>query len=324
MLFNMFTGFESAKFLFLEYLTNEKRSSLNTIESYRRDIEGFSAFLIRIGMSDNVNVVDSSIIRTYLSTLYGNCEPATIARKLAALRSLFRFLVARKITDRNPAAAIKTPKKKNKLPCFLSVDDAHAVMETKSDNIILSIRDSAVVEMLYGSGLRVSEAAGLNIGDIDLNEAIALVTGKGNKQRMVPIGRKAVQSLKDYLQIRNVISKKQSDPHALFVNRDGSRLSVRAIQRMVRNRGLAVGTKESLHPHALRHSCATHLLEGGADLRVIQDLLGHASLSTTQKYTHLNIDNLMGVYDRAHPLSRRKPSAMQVVGNKEEKEKHND
>lgn len=322
----MSISIESALEQFLEYLASEKRVSANTIDAYQRDIEGFIGFLAQAGLPRAVASVESPYIRTYLSTLYERCEPTTIGRKLAALRSIFKFLVVRGLAVHNPAAAVRTPKKPAKLPHFLSVDDAQAVMEAETRDPHISARDRAVVEMLYGSGLRVSEAVGLDRADIDLSACTAVVLGKGNKQRVVPIGRKAVTALQTYLDVRELIPRKKArfrtDEGALFINRDGTRLSVRAVQRMVRARGLMVGAKESLHPHALRHTCATHLLEGGADLRMIQDLLGHASLSTTQKYTHLNIDNLMGVYDRAHPLSHLKPvdTAFRVVGGKDEKD----
>lgn len=313
----MSIAIETALEQFLQYLTSEKRVSTHTSDAYQRDIEGFVFFLQQSGLPREVSSIESAYIRTYLSTLYDQCEPSTIGRKLAALRSLYKFLVVRDLALHNPASAVRTPKKAAKLPHFLSVDDAHAVMEAAARDPHISARDRAVVEMLYGSGLRVSEAVGLDLSDIDLSASTAVVLGKGNKQRVVPIGRKAVSALQIYLEVRDLIPRQKASAHmdgaALFLNRDGTRLSVRAVQRMVRNRGLMVGAKDSLHPHALRHTCATHLLEGGADLRMIQELLGHASLSTTQKYTHLNIDNLMGVYDRAHPLSHLKPSAQTAL-----------
>ncbi len=308
---------EHAAELFLEYLASEKRMSPNTVDAYGRDIAGFIEFLRRSGLPTSAEEVETPFIRTFLSTLYKVCEPATTGRKLAALRSLYKFLVMRGLTPDNPAAAVRTPKKPAKLPCFLSVDDAQAVMEAEADNPHINARDQAIVEMLYGSGLRVSEAVGLDLEDVDLASGTARVLGKGAKERVVPVGRKAASAVKEYLTVRPLLLRKGAvlcDADALFINREGRRLSVRAVQRMVRARGLMVGAKESLHPHALRHSCATHLLEGGADLRMIQDLLGHASLSTTQKYTHLNIDNLMGVYDRAHPLSQRRPSPLPTFG----------
>jgi integrase/recombinase XerC len=325
----MSLSMETAEEHFLEYLRSEKRVSKHTVDAYGRDIKGFVDFLTRVGLHKDASAVESSHVRTYLSSLYETCKPVTIARKLAALRALYKFLVSRGFVDQNPAAAVRTPKKPAKLPHFLSVDDAHAVMEAQGQNPHINARDQAIVEMLYGSGLRVSEAVGLNINDVDLSAATTVVLGKGNKQRMVPVGAKAISAVEKYLHVRSLIprEKKQStqtDETALFINRDGTRLSVRSVQRMVRSRGLAVGAKESLHPHALRHSCATHLLEGGADLRMIQELLGHSSLSTTQKYTHLNIDNLMGVYDRAHPLSHRRPPGAAAFRNDAEKKDEKD
>ena len=299
---------DKASALFIDHLSGERRVAVRTVEAYRRDIRGFGVFLEDNGIGSEVDTLGVSAVRMYLASLYEVCAPSTIGRKLAALRSLFKFLMTQELVRSNPAEGVKTPKNPSRLPVFLSVDEAVAVVEADLGEANLCARDKAIVEVLYGGGLRVSEASGLDISDLDMSTGCATVLGKGGKTRVVPLGRKALSAVTAYLAVRDAVVRKRRvpDARALFINRDGTRLTSRSIQRMVRRRGLFVGTRESLHPHALRHSCATHLLEGGADLRVIQDLLGHASLSTTQRYTHVNIDGLMGVYDRAHPFSRRK------------------
>ncbi len=290
---------------FMAYLSVERRVSPNTVDAYRRDIAGFLAFLVDEGMPTGVNDIKPLHIKAYLASIYDTVSPATIGRKLAALRSFFKFLTVQGIAHANPAAAVRTPKIPQKLPDFLTVDEAMAIADAEGDGSPRALRDRALMEVLYGGGLRVSEVSGLNLESVDLVQGTARVLGKGSKERIVPLGRHAVKALDAYLAMRRQVIDKERTPHekALFLNRNGGRLSVRAIQRTTRLKGLEIGARSSVHPHALRHSCATHLLEGGADLRVIQDLLGHASLSTTQRYTHVNIDSLMGVYDKAHPLS---------------------
>ncbi len=303
----MTLSFDKARVLYGDYLMTEKRLSARTAASYDTDLCQFSEFYLNTGMPDDIDRVDVSAVRMFLSVLYERCSAATLARKLSALRSFFKFLKMRCFVSVNPTEAIHTPKIPEKLPDFLSVDEAFQVVESEMGEAAQSARDTAILEVLYGGGLRVSEVSGLDMEDIDDTAGCARVLGKGNKVRVVPLGRKAISAIEHYRAVRSqlVRSKRVPDACALFINRDGTRLTVRSIQRMVRQRGLLVGTRCALHPHALRHSCATHLLEGGADLRVIQDLLGHASLSTTQRYTHVNIDSLMGVYDNSHPLSRR-------------------
>ncbi len=303
----MTVTFDEARVLFGDYLTHEKRASGNTVAAYGRDLEELGRFLENAGLPSAPDRMDTVGIRAFLSHLYGKCSPATIGRKLASVRSFFKFLMRRELVSRNPAADVRTPRIPRKLPDFLTPDEANGVIEGDFGDHPAALRDTAIVEVLYGGGLRVSEARGLDLDRVDLAGGTARVLGKGGKERVVPLGRKAVRALEAYLAVRDRIVRKgrTADAAALFINPSGDRLSVRAVQRMVRRRGLGAGTRVSLHPHALRHSCATHLLEGGADLRVIQDLLGHASLSTTQRYTHVNIDSLMGVYDTAHPLSHK-------------------
>jgi integrase/recombinase XerC len=299
-----------ARALYLEHLAHERRASPRTVEAYGADLSEFAAFVAGKGLPDDPSRLDTPVVRAYLAGLFGRLSPTSIGRKLASIRGLFVFLKRRGHVASNPAAALRTPRAKRKLPSFLSVDEAMAFAEAGDDGEQMSplaCRDRAAVETLYGGGLRVSELTGLDIDAVDLGAGTARVLGKGGKERVVPIGRQAVSAIREYLERRALVVRKgrAPDPRALFVNRDGGRVSPRAVQLMVGKRGLSVGTREPVHPHSLRHSCATHLLDAGADLRVIQDLLGHSSLSTTQRYTHVSIDGLMAVYDKAHPLAHK-------------------
>ncbi len=294
---------------FEEYLTHERRMSALTAESYARDLGQLRAFLEEAKLPADPAAVDALAIRRFLSHARKTCSPATAARKLAAVRSFYRFLRRKGRVSENPAAAIRTPKVKRPMPTYLNVDEAVALMEAGAGkpSSPRATRDDAMVEVLYGAGVRVSELVGLDLGDLDLRSGTARVTGKGNKQRIVPLGRHAASALERYLRVRPQLAKtpENIDPHAVFIGPKGARLSARCVQKMVRKKGLEIGARESVHPHALRHSCATHLLDSGADLRSIQEMLGHSSLSTTQRYTHITIDGLMQVYDDAHPLARR-------------------
>ncbi|MCP4606711.1 MAG: tyrosine recombinase XerC [Proteobacteria bacterium] len=299
---------DQARELYGDYLQHERRVSLNTVEAYNRDIRDFYWFLMAEGLPSDPESVDVNSVRAYLAHLHGKSSTSTIGRKLASLRGFFKFLKRRGTVEDNPAAIVRTPRNKPKLPRFLSVDEAVGLVEIKGKDDPALKRDNAIVEVLYGGGLRVSELTSLDMGVVDLEAGTARVTGKGNKERIVPLGRAAVRAINAYLPLRHrlVRKKRRIDDHALFINRDGGRLSVRSVQRIVYSRGLVTGTRESVHPHTLRHSCATHLLDGGADLRMIQEFLGHASLSTTQTYTHVSTDSLMKVYDKAHPMAHYK------------------
>lgn len=302
--------FDQAVAEYLEHLEHERRCSPRTVETYRRSLAEFAAFLAERGGADDAGRVDAGVVRAYLAGLYGGNGPATQGRKLAALRGLYSFLKRRELAASNPAKAVRSPRLRRKLPRFETVDEAARIMEVEADGTPEALRDRALVEVLYGSGLRVSEATGLDCGDVDLAARLVRVRGKGGKERVVPLGRKSVEALGAYLPRRKeLVTARGRAPHAtaLFLNRSGDRLSVRAVQRTTRRRGLETGARESVNPHALRHSCATHLLDAGADLRIIQELLGHASLSTTQRYTHVSIDGLTAVYDRAHPMAHLKP-----------------
>jgi integrase/recombinase XerC len=241
-------------------------------------------------------------LRRYLALLGKNTKKSSIGRKLAAIRSFFRYLVRNGIVVKNPAELISTPKKENRLPFHLDIDQVTALVEAPAEDQKYVLRDRAILELLYSCGLRVSELTGLNIGEIDLSGGMVRVMGKGGKERIVPVGSRAVVAVRDYLAGRGELAG--SGP--LFLNTRGQRINRRSVGRIVDGHVLQIAAFKRISPHVLRHTFATHMLEGGADLRAIQELLGHASLSTTQKYTHVGIDRLMEVYDKAHPKAHAK------------------
>ncbi len=287
---------------FLDHLKLEA-SSLHTRKNYKLDLNHFIAW----ARGRDLKSLSSRDLRSYAATLFGKLDPTTIARRISALKSFFRFLVKTEVLEVSPAADLILPKLPKKLPRFLVQEEAGRFVETER------VRDRAILETLYGAGLRVSELTGLLLENIDLDEGWVRVKGKGNKERMIPLGRKAVEALKEYLKIRKnsektgpvfVRSGKNSEKDSeknSKTNFKPQALTTRTIQRIVRTRAALSGLVKKTTPHTLRHSYATHLLEAGADLRGIQDLLGHSSLSTTQKYTQVSLQHLMDVYDKAHP-----------------------
>lgn len=303
---------------FARYLESERRVAALTSQTYLRDLNALAAYLAEVGAAEDAAKLDARTLRGFLAGRSDKTgarsapqEPATTARKLAALRAFYRFLVRRAGFTHNPAAELKAPKLRRKLPHFLSVEASHEVMDMPhaSGTGASRARDQAMLELLYGSGLRVSELVGLDLSALDMTSQSARVLGKGSKERLVPIGQKARAALAEYLSVRHTLSAKKKSAakpeSALFLSARGTRISVRQVQNLVKQYGmLATGTAE-LHPHALRHSCATHLLDAGADLRSIQELLGHVSLSTTQRYTHVSTDQMQAAYTKAHPLARR-------------------
>ncbi len=291
---------------FTRHLEVERRASPNTVAAYRRDLDALAAFAEEKGASD-VRTIDVYLLRGWLATLARTVAPASTARKIAAVRAWMRWLKRQKVIEKNPAAEIASPKVRRPLPTFLSVDAAQEVVESPDQSKATGKRDRAILELLYGSGLRVSELAALSLGDVDLGGASARVRGKGNKERLVPLGGKCMDAIHAYLTDRSVFAHPKTgalDARAFFLSARGKRLGVRAVQALVHKYGALGAGRADLHPHALRHTCATHLLDGGADLRAIQELLGHSSLSTTQRYTHVSTEHLMKVYDAAHPLAR--------------------
>ena len=265
----------------------------------------------RRGAAASIDDIDKLLLRAFLGELSRTVSPPTIGRKLASVRTFFGWLERESIVRKNPAAALASPKLRRKLPMFLSADAAGEVMRVPLDAAVSQaerVRDAALLEVLYGSGLRVSELVGLDLDHVAFDRDEVRVLGKGKKERLVPLGSKARDAILAYLATRPELKNERTgsqDPRALFLGRRGTRLGVRRVQTLVHRYGALGAGRSDLHPHALRHSCATHLLEGGADLRAIQELLGHSSLATTQRYTHVSLDQLMRVYDRAHPLARR-------------------
>jgi integrase/recombinase XerC len=299
---------------FIDHLAHERRASGHTVLAYRRDLEGLLAFAVdRFGPHVGLEKLDRITLRAYLGKLAETRKATTIGRKLSSFRAFFGYLERKGAVQKNPAALLDSPKLSRKLPRFVDAETAGEVVEaplSASGRVAERTRDAALLELLYGSGLRVSELVGLDLEHLALDTEELRVLGKGNKERVVPVGSRARSALEEYLSHRGELrpSKVPELPSAVFVSRRGRRLSVRAVQKLVRRYGIAAAGRADLHPHALRHSCATHLLEGGADLRVIQELLGHSSLGTTQRYTHVTMDQLLAVYDKAHPLARARRS----------------
>ncbi len=300
---------EAAIRAFMTFLEVERGASRETIRGYHSDLRQFLSFTNETrpagAPSPTPGDVDPMTIRGYLAWLDRKKEKkSSLARKLAALRSFYRFLAREGRAGLNPAAEVRTPKQPQHLPRVLSKDDANALMEFPEGDGLPARRDRAILETLYSTGARVSELVGMNLEDLNLSDGLVRLRGKGRKERIVPIGEVAVEALKEYLASLkpSAISHQPSAP--VFMNHRGSRLTARSVERIVEkySNRLAGGR---ISPHALRHSFATHLLDEGADLRAIQEMLGHASLGTTQKYTHLATDHLMEVYDRAHPRAGR-------------------
>jgi integrase/recombinase XerC len=294
-----------AQAAFVLHLRTERRASPHTVMAYERDLSGLIAFAHEQAC-DDVEAIDLYLLRGWLGQLARTQASSSVARKVAAVRTWMRWLRRRGVLTKSPADDLASPKVRRQLPTFLSVDLAKQVVEAPDESAV-GLRDRAVLELLYGSGLRVGELVRLNREDVDLANATGRVLGKGGKERIVPLGRPCVAAIEAYLRVRGALVHPKTgaeDPRALFLARGGARLGVRRVQKLVARFGALGAGRADLHPHALRHTCATHLLDGGADLRAIQELLGHASLSTTQRYTHVSMEHLMKVYDAAHPLAR--------------------
>ena len=286
---------------FEDHLTVEKHASPHTRAAYLRDVTELANTLAARG-EDHVAAHDVRAVRSHLARLHGAAEPSTLARKLASIRAFCRYLVRRGALATDPTAGIRAPKQKKHAPRTLTVDETFALVEAPVAEDALGLRDRALLELTYGAGLRVSEVCGLDLADVDLSEGTARVLGKGHKERIVPMGRKACEALQAYQERRYALGhESQRDAHALFLSRTGKRVGPRDVQRLVQKQRLRAGLARHATPHTLRHAFATHLLGSGADLRGIQELLGHASLSTTQRYTQVSVEQLMAVYDRAHP-----------------------
>jgi len=293
---------------FIDYIALERGASPHTCRAYRTDLELFAAFLGEQGLPRDVTKIDYLTIRLYLGHLYQGkrIKRASVKRKLASLRTFFKYLKREGIVEKNPAKMVAIPKGGRDLPHTLTVDEAFRFLDIPDAASPLGSRDRAILEFLYSSGLRVGELTSLSLPDLDLGGGMVRVMGKGSKERLVPIGSKAVEALRSYLARRGELMEKgKSAPQYLFLNHRGGRLSARSVGRMIKKYLLQGGIVKETTPHTFRHSFATHLLDAGADLRGIQELLGHASLSTTQKYTHVSSAKLMEVYDRTHPRARK-------------------
>lgn len=299
---------------FIEALKSQKGYSQHTVRNYRIDLGQFLDFLKekaklrgREGAEPLIESIDFPTIREYFGTLFGKYKRSTIARKLSTVRSFYAFLEKKGMVDRNPSADVSAPKREKYIPAHLPVDEMFRLLDRPDVTRPLGKRDRAILEVLYSCGIRVSELTGLDVVHVDFGQRLVKVLGKGNKERIVPIGREALRTLEDYIRETSTPRKKiygdeQKSP--LFMNARGGRLTTRSVGKLVKRYGREGSLMLDISPHALRHTFATHLLDGGADLRAVQELLGHVSLSTTQKYTHVSLDRLMEIYDKAHPRSK--------------------
>jgi len=287
---------------FIAYLRHERNVSPHTERSYLSDLEQLADFL---GPMEPANV-DHLKLRDFLALLMQrNVKKTSIARKLSAIRAFFKYLCRTGIVPNNPARLVATPKREKRLPAVLTVDDAQRLLDAPAQSAdgdpAPRVRDRAVLETLYSTGIRASELTGINHDDIDRHDRLIRIRGKGRKERIVPIGRRALEAIDALCAQKNT----GADQAAVFTGPSGKRLTARTVQRILETYRKRIGLAQKASPHTLRHSFATHLLESGADLRAIQELLGHASLSTTQRYTHVNLDSLMEVYDNAHPRAKK-------------------
>jgi integrase/recombinase XerC len=296
---------------FANHLKYERNVSEHTLRNYLSDLEQFYDYLCPPGQGGqrpqiDIRRVDHITIREYLSKLYREKKKKTsIARKLATLRTFFKFLCREQVVQMNPARLVASPRLEKKLPKVLSVDDVIKFIETPDTSTVLGKRDRAILELLYATGMRVSELVGLNLDDVDFRNQSIRVRGKGRRERIVPFGSKAKEALEAYLGVRGELlleaPEEKRDPMALFLNYQGTRITTRSVGRMIDKYVKECAMAHDISPHSLRHSVATHLLSAGADLRAIQELLGHARLSTTQIYTQVSIERLMEIYDKTHP-----------------------
>ena len=293
---------------YAEHLRGERNVSPHTLRNYLSDLAQFDDFLrqrelcLKADGEIDPRKIDVHVVRAYLAALARDRKKSSIGRKIAALKGFFRYLISMRKLDEDPLLMIHSPKQEKPLPAFLSVDDVFQLLGGIKIDTGLDIRDRAVLEVFYSTGIRVSELVGMNWADVDFQLEIVRVVGKGSKERIVPIGEIALRALSDYGQEqREKWRLSAKGETAVFLNNRGHRITTRSVARIVEKHLKQAGIHVKMGPHGLRHSFATHLLNSGADLRSIQELLGHASLSTTQRYTHLNLDALTAVYDKAHP-----------------------
>lgn len=290
---------------FVEVLSTEKGYSRNTCRAYQRDLTAFADHIAQSQSDDrrlDIEELDGLMIRAFLGRLHRKNKKRTIARKLSAIRSFFKYLVKHGVLLENPAEAVLTPKQDRNIPAYLPVDEMFRLLDAIDDDSLFGTRNRAIFEALYSTGIRVSELTGMNPEHVHFDAGMIRVLGKGGKERMVPIGDKALAAISAYrrrLHQETGIAPQHDGP--LFLNKNRGRLTARSVGRILNELVTHCSLLTPVSPHALRHSFATHMLDAGADLRMVQELLGHKSLSTTQKYTHVSIDRLMETYDKAHP-----------------------
>jgi integrase/recombinase XerC len=299
---------------FSDYLKYQRNASAHTLRNYISDLEQFYDYLCPRGSDGargdlDIRQIDHITIREYMATLYqAKRKKTSIARKLATLRTFFKFLCREQVLELNPARLVSSPRLEKRLPKVISIDEVIQFIETPDTETLLGKRDRAIIELLYATGCRVSEIAGMNLEDIDFKHETIRVRGKGRKERFVPFGSKAKEALDVYFEVRGALLAEapeyKRDGKAVFFCYQGTRITTRSIGRLIGKYVKECALAQAISPHSLRHSFATHLLSAGADLRAIQELLGHARLSTTQIYTHVSIEQLMRVYDKAHPRAR--------------------
>ncbi|MGB3729648.1 MAG: site-specific tyrosine recombinase/integron integrase [Thermodesulfobacteriota bacterium] len=289
---------------FEEFLSSERNYSKHTLKAYITDLKEFGLVLKDMNLispeTGDIDFVhmDEAPIRAFISKLYKKNKKVSISRKIASIRTFFEFLIRRGDMKSNSAKLVPTPKGEKRLPTFLTVDEVVKLVEAPGSDNVYEFRDRAILELLYSCGLRVSELVGINLNDLDLNSMSVKVLGKGKKERMATLGSKASFAIRTYLEQRLDLKPKED---YLFVNSRGGRLTTRSIDRIIKKYAVKAGIQKNISPHVLRHTFATHLLGGGADLRAIQEMLGHESLSTTQRYTHTSVEKLMEIYDKTHP-----------------------
>ena len=304
---------------YLEYLRYQRNASSHTLRNYSSDLEQFYSYLTHSPDGEprpapELEQIDNITIREFLGGLYERKNrKSSVARKLATLRSFMKFLSVQGAIPGNPAKIVASPKQENRLPDYMTIDAVTGLIEAPDTSTDAGKRDRAILELLYGAGLRVGELVGLNLGDVSLSESLVRVVGKGRKERIVPFGSRAAEALHAYLQVRGKLFKtsrlpakeKSSSVEAVFLNLRGGRLTGRSIGSIVDRHVGKLSQRLKVHPHTLRHTFATHMLSAGADLRAIQELLGHESLSTTQKYTHVSVEQLIRVYQSCHPRAKK-------------------
>jgi len=289
---------------FLDYLALQRRLSAHTVKNYRRDLQQLTEFCERDGLK-NWSALKTRDLRQFSAFLHRKgLASRSIQRMLSAIRSFYQYLIRQGLADNNPAQAVQAPKAEKRLPSTLDVDQMNALLDHTQPNTFVATRDRAIMELFYSSGLRLAELAELNLRDIDFGDQLVHVTGKGQKDRVCPVGSQAIKALQDWLEKRDQTGF--FDQPAVFITHQGRRLGVRSIQKRLNFWGKKHGISDHVHPHRLRHAFASHMLESSGDLRAVQELLGHADITTTQIYTHVDFQHLAKVYDSAHPRAKKR------------------